>query len=163
MSISKFPEEKDRWFLVASSTPTSGSSVSFTSISTSLRKLWLVTAGPITPSASAYVLPTVNSLTAATDYRYFRYISTGHSFADEAAIYSQATGTNFNCSLIFQNANSNYPFAEFDGTLAHASNAGNRVTGWIFNATTAITTIDLTLSAGDFSTNTGTIYLYGTF
>jgi len=163
MAISKFPEEKDRFTLIASSTPTTGSSVSFTSISTSFRKLWLVTAGPITLSTSANLLTTVNSLTASTDYRYFRYIASGHSFADEAGIVSQSTGTGFNCSLIFQNANSDYPFAEFDGIVAHNTTAGNRVTGWIFNASTAITTINLTLSSGDFTTNTGTIYLYGTY
>lgn len=164
MSISKLPlVQTDNWQLIATSSPTSGSVISFTSISTAWRKLWLVTTARIDLPASAMLVPTVNSLTGTQDYNYFRYIATGHSFADESGIYPQSLGTAGNLSLIFQNPGNSQPFVTFDGITAHNSNAGNRVTGWIPPATTNITQIDVTVVTSDYSINTGTFKLYGTY
>lgn len=164
MGFSVFPTpaiagQQDNWVQIATSTPTSGSSVSFTSIPTNYRKLWLVTTGQIVPSASATLVTTINTLTGANDYRFWRVTD-----ADALpGIYNGSTSSG-SINLYFYNPTiNNLPFVTFDGgTMNTASNGVEYHYGYVAPATTNITTIDITLSTGDFTTNTGTFVLYGT-
>lgn len=153
----------DNWVQIATSTPTSGTTVSFTSIPANYRKLWLVTAGPITLSTSSLFSITVNSLTASNDYRGFKYISTGHSFFNDTAIKPHNSGSLYNFNMTFENPTNGLPFVKFEGLVATHGNTGTKYEGWVVNATTPITSLDITSSSGNLTTNSGVIYLYGTY
>jgi hypothetical protein len=164
MSVNQIPAgDKDNWSLIASATPTSGTVVSFTSIAANWRKLWLVTKGPITSSGSGFYPITVNSLTGTDDYRYFRLAGSATQFVDETSILTDAAGTVYNFNVIFENPAGIYPFVQFDGWVARSQANAASINGYVINATTAITQIDITLTVGNYGTNTGIIYLYGTY
>lgn len=163
ISSANAPVSSDSWVQIATSTPTSGTVVSFTSIPTDYRKLWLVTAGPITLTASGQFGITINSLNATNDYRYFSQISSGHRFTDEPRIFSAAAGTSFNYNITFDNPSGSLPFVKFQGGIASSGSAGSTSEGWVVNATTAISRLDITSDTGDLTTNTGVFYLYGTY
>ena len=169
MAISVFPAPSattagDNWVQIATATPTSGSSVSFTSIPTNYKKLWLISDG-ITLSTSAIFTITINSITGAADYRFARGGPTSTQYItirDEAGLF--LSGSTFvNLNLIFENPGFGLPFVTFSGYQSQSSSEGVQYRlGNVIAATAAITQIDSTLSTGDFTTNTGTIYLYGT-
>jgi hypothetical protein len=166
MAISVYPATvTDNWIQIATSTPTSGTTVSFTSILGTYRKLWLVTGkDPVTATGSALFAVTVNSLSGTNDYTYFSAISTAAAnFVDEVGINQQGASTVFAFNLIFENKANGTPSASFTGGLSGAG--ARRITaGRIPALTTPITQIDLTLSANAISgANTGELQLYGTF
>jgi hypothetical protein len=169
MAITVYPAtQTDNWIQIATSTPTSGTVVSFTSISTAYRKLWLVTGkDPITATGAAYFSVTVNSLTGTNDYTYFSATATTSTsrYDDENAIYQSVnTATLYAFDLTFENKTSATPSATFKGSLG-AGNSGRTISsGRIPALTSAITQIDLTLSANAISgASTGTLTLYGTY
>ena len=154
------PAAGDNWVQIATATPTTAvGSVSFTSIPTNYRKLWLVTTGQIVPSVLDSMSVTINSITGANDYRFWE-----ESDADAVAGIFFGNTTSGSVNLYFNNpTTSNLPFVTFDGGIASAANNGRTfLYGYVAPATTNITTIDITLASGDFSTNTGTFVLYGT-
>ena len=161
MAISVFPQPattgavEDNWVFIASSTPTSGTSISFTSIPTNYRKLRLVTDVGLQNTTSANCNLTVNSLSGTDDYI---FITFNAALADEVSIPSNGT-TKYSYDLELVNATAANISATFSGYISTTRAIWK---GRIANLTTAITQLDLTLSAGDFSTNTATISLYGT-
>lgn len=144
MSISRLGSPQDNWVEIGTSSPTSGSVVTFSGIA-NYRKLRVV-AFKLTYSTTAFVKMTFNS-------------DTGSNYAsrpDEAnnhLAFGSGTGTSFDVDILF-NSQATY----------------KRVEGWEYEATypyqgfwtnnDAITQIDLTLSTGTYSS--GTVKLYGT-
>ena len=165
MAISVFPQpsaatQQDNWVQIATATPTTAvTSVSFTSIPTNFRRLWLVTTGQIVPSVSANMTTTINSITGANDYRFWR---SNDGDADPGIFFGNTGSGSIN--LYFDNpTTNNLPFVTFNGGLMSGTASGQLFNlGYVAPATTNITTIAITLASGDFSTNTGTFALYGT-
>ena len=157
----------DNWELISSSTPTSGTTVSFTSISTSWRKLWVTVAGqPILLSVAGYLYTRVNSITTTNAYRWYKAESTtAGGFSDEAnGIYSTTniTDTEVRINHYLTNPGNGLPFVTFEGQGA-AGNTGSQIWwGNVLSRTTAITQIDIVASQTIDAANTGTVYLYGT-
>jgi len=169
MAISVFPQPsaataEDNWVQIATATPTTGSVVSFTSIPTNYKKLWLVSGG-ILPSNSTGVSTTINSITGANDYRFMRGGPTATSYIAYRTVagISGGTASLITLNTIFNNPSFGLPFVTFNGWQGDSTSAGVDIrNGFVITATTAISTIDITISSADFTTNTGTIYLYGT-
>ena len=166
MAISVYPATvTDNWIQIATSTPTSGTTVSFTSIPSTYRKLWLVTGkDPVTATGNALFAVTVNSLSGTNDYTYFGATTTSAaSFVDAEGITQNTTGLNFAFNLIFENKANGTPSASFTGGLSQPQSRIISL-GRIPGLTTPITQIDLTLSANAISgASTGELQLYGTF
>jgi hypothetical protein len=155
----------DNWIQIATSTPTSGTTVSFTSIPGTYRKLWLVTGkDPVTATGSALFAVTVNSLSGTNDYTYFGAASnTAANYVDADGITQTTIGLNFSFNLIFENKANGTPSASFTGGLSQPQ-ARIISAGRIPALTTPITQIDLTLSANAIDgSSTGELQLYGTF
>jgi hypothetical protein len=162
MAISVFPQPattgavEDNWVFIASSTPTSGTSISFTSIPTNYRKLRLVTDVGLLNTTNANCNLTVNSLSGTDDYIFMTFNT---AIIDDDKIQSNSTNK-YSYDLEFVNA---LTAANISATFSgYVSTTRAIWKGRIANLTTPITQLDLTLSAGDFSTNTATISLYGT-
>ncbi len=168
MAVNVYPSTiEDNWIQIATTTPTSGTTVSFTSIPSGYRKLWLVTSNdPVTSTGGATFGVTVNSLSAVNSYTFFCAQGTSASaFFDLAEINQNVnTATAFAFDLIFTNKTPATPSASFIGGLGANTNAREISSGRIPGLTTAITQIDLTLSANAISgASTGTLELYGTY
>ena len=144
MAISRLSSPVENWVEIGTSSPTSGSVVTFSSIA-NYRKLRVV-AFKLTYSTTATVKMTFNG-------------DTGNNYAsrpDEANNYlafGSGSATSFDVDILF---NSQTTF--------------KRIEGWeyeytypyqgLWTNTAAITSIDLTLSTGTYSA--GTVKLYGT-
>ena len=167
MAISVFPQpsaatQQDNWVQIATATPTTSvTSVSFSSIPTNYRKLWLVTTtAGIVPSAAAFLNTKINNIDSGDSYVFWEQNGATKSLDFIRGL----SGSEHFLSLIFLNpVQNNLPFATFTGGFISASAAGNFiVAGNCALATSNITQIDCLLSTGNFSTNTGTFALYGT-
>ena len=171
MAINKLPsEQKDVWVQIATSTPTSGATVSFTSIASNWRKLRLVNRNvDILLTSGAYLYVQCNSLTGATDYRWFAAGSRGatsvFSFVDENGIYTYtgATKTKHNFDLYLTNPNYQFPIVTFNGVVGSDQEASNIASGFINGITTSISTLSIATGGTFSASNTGTFTLYGTY
>ena len=74
MSYSVYPPAEqvstitDNWQLIGSNTPTTGTTATFSGIATDWRKLWIVTASPVTLTSGGYTYVRTNSLSDPADY-----------------------------------------------------------------------------------------------
>ena len=171
MAINKLPSQKqDVWIQIGTSTPTSGSTVSFTSIASDWRKLRLVNRNvDILLTGAEYCYVRCNSLTGATDYRWFAAGSRGtnavFSFVDEPGIYTYtgATNSRHNFDLYLTNPNYQFPIVTFDGVVGTNQESSNIASGFINGITTSISTLSIVTGSTFSASNTGTITLYGTY
>lgn len=169
MSYSVYPPEEqasavtDNWQLISSSTPTTGTTVTFSGISTDWRKLWIVTLTPV-QVLSGYTIIRTNSLSGGTDYAWLGPSgSSAFRYSDESGIYNYtgATSTNAIFNLYITNPSSLLPFATFEGGGSGGSSGDSYQQGWIKNLTSPVTQIDIIANGGYNASNTGSFYLYG--
>jgi hypothetical protein len=168
MAISVFPAPSattagDNWVQIATATPTSGSSVSFTSIPTFYRRLWLVTDSErIILSTSTKLAIQVNSITGAEDYTNFQSAASNASRQTvTTSITPVASGSDTNVNLKFNNVPN--PFITAEGYIGEGSGATYFRETLIWSLTSPITQIDVTCLAGDFTSNVnGKLTLLGT-
>lgn len=158
---------QDFWIEIASTTPTSGSSISFTSINPSFRKL-LLSSDAITLTAADYGIVRFNSISSTNSYIVNNASGTGSSnIATDDAIYPTTTGTStlLFSSIEIDNPQGNKPVF-FRGILSQTEAGTSRRFEWGYvpSLTASVTQIDLTLALTTFAAgNTGTVKLYGTY
>jgi hypothetical protein len=169
MAISVFPapSTQDKWQLIGSNTPTSGSVISFTSIAPEWRKFWLLGYPIVSITAAARLLVTANSVGTAASYQWTNSGGTNtYSISDPSFSDSLGTGTDHSMNLTITNPSASYPAMTWEGFIRTAVSARGpwQTNGFNGLVNTAITQIDLTLNTSSFSaSNTGTVYLYGTY
>lgn len=156
---------QDNWQLITSSTPTSGSAISFTSISTAWRKLWVQTETKITLTGTGYTHLQVDSLTGATDYQWFGTTGTTFRQHDEIGIYfyTAADQTTQACNIYLVNPSTSVPFLEFYGQGSGGTTGHDYKYGYVYNQTSPISSLTITTTNTFDASNTGVIKLYGTY
>lgn len=165
MAITQFPPaaaaEVDDWQLIASATPTSGAVVSFTSIATTWRKLWVLAPNLILLNAGSPIYLTVNSLTS---YRHFRRLPTTTIalLPTSLGFYSSNNADQHYFDIFLTNVTPQTPFATATGFLSGSTTTTEYARSLLPTCTSAITQIDLTAGTSYSASNTGTFYLYGT-
>lgn len=170
MAINTLPAQvSDNWIQIATTTPTSGSVVSFTSISADWRKLWISTTRSITLTAANVMGVTTNSISAADSYKYTGTQGVDASkYFSTSSIESVGTGstTNNNINYFFTNVNAFTPICLYTGYgNSSTANAPRAIEfGYVIGLTTAITRLDITAIGTTYAAgNTGAFTLYGTY
>jgi hypothetical protein len=166
MAINTLPAQQiDNWVQLGTSTPTSGTVVSFTSIPSDYRKLWVLTNSSL-GSSSAILRITLNSITAASSYKWWgptSQTSAGMRYGQDTGITNYPVSANSQqYSVVMTNKTSSMPFSTFQGYGGAGGNASSYEFGWVNSLTSAITRVDITTDTS-FTGNTGTITLYGTY
>lgn len=167
MAINVIPAgaPQDNWVQIATSTPTSGSSISFTSISPSWRKLWITSSPKYSLGSTGYVYVQVNSITAANSYIWFGTAGTTYRVNDELGIYNYASAADTSGYINFYitNKGNSLPYATFEGQGSTGGTGGSLDFGWIPALTTSITQLDVVTSTTFGAINAGAFTLYGTY
>lgn len=168
MAFTQIPTPgQDFWIEIASTTPTSGSSISFTSIASSFRKL-LLSSDAVTLTAADYGFVRFNSISSTDSYIISHASGTGSSnIATDDAIYPTTTGTStlLFSSIEIDNPQGNKPVF-FRGILSQTGSGTSRRFQWAYvpSLSASVTQIDLTLAVTTFASgNTGSVKLYGTY
>jgi hypothetical protein len=166
MGLSVFPAAStggDNWVEIASQSPTSGTTVTFSSISSSYKKLILV-ATNILLSASDACIITFNSVTSAHSYQYSSASSTEPGgFVSATNIRSSTNNDRHSALLFITNPSGTVPVL-FNGYIAASPGATGRTVnnGIMPGLTSAVTSIILDYTASISGSNVGTIKVYGT-
>lgn len=156
----------DVWVQIGSTqTPTSGSSVSFTSIP-AVKKLRVVVQS-LTLTAAGYVDITLNNDTASNyNYGYLSYSGTTTTVIagnDTKMRVTRASGTSHIIDLTIDYTNQAMPkLAQGYGTSG-GSNAAVYPASYDWNSTAIVNRIDFTTATTFAAGNTGTIAIYGAF
>ena len=170
MSYSVYPPAEqtsaitDNWQLIGSNTPTSGTTVTFSGIATDWRKLWIVTASPVTLTSGGYTYVRTNSLSDPADYAWLGPSGTSaYRYNDESGIYNYTGATDNSAvfNLYITNPSSSIPFGTFEGGGSGSSQGSAYNHGWIQNLTSAVTQIDIITTTGYNASNVGSFKLYG--
>jgi hypothetical protein len=170
MSYSVYPPEEqasavtDNWQLIASSTPTTGTTVTFSGIATDWRKLWILTHDPVSLSTGGNTYIRTNTLSNPTDYAWLGPSGTSSfRYNDETGIYNYtaATGASAIFNVYITNPSSSLPFATFEGAGSAGTGGDSYQRGWIKNLTSPVTQIDIITTTGYNASNTGSFKLYG--
>jgi hypothetical protein len=166
MGISIFPAAStggDNWVEISSQTPTSGTTVSISSISSSYKKLMLVATNIFLSSSDASII-TFNSITSAHSYQYASANGTEPGgFVSATNIRSSSNNDRHSALLFITNPSGTVPVL-FEGRIAASASATGRTVynGVMPGLTSAVTSIQLDYTAAISGSNTGTIKLYGT-
>jgi hypothetical protein len=166
MGLSVFPAAStggDNWVEISSQTPTSGTTVSISSISSSYKKLLLVATNILLSSSDACNI-TFNSVTSAHSYQYSSANGTEPGgFVSATNIRSASNNDRHSALLFITNPSGTVPVL-FDGRIAPAASSTGRTiyNGVMPGLRTAVTDILFDYTASISGSNTGTIKLYGT-
>jgi hypothetical protein len=167
MAITVYPSGgvTDNWIAIANSTPTSGSTVSFTSISTAYRKLWVTTETSMTLDTAGFLYIQANTITSGNSYISFAQTGTTARKNDDLGIYNYVLTSAVDGYLNYYitNKNSSIPYATFTGQGSAGNNGTLTEFGYIPTLTSAITQIDVVTNSTYAAGNTGKIVLYGTY
>ena len=152
----------DNWVEISSQTPTSGTTVSFSSISSSYKKLLLVV-NNVLLSASDAGKYTFNSITTNYSYQYAASTSAAIELQSAAEIRTNTNNDRHSAYLLITNPSGTVP-VQFEGFVAASPGATGRIIwqGVVPSLTTAVTSILCDYTAAISGSNVGTLKLYGT-
>jgi hypothetical protein len=172
MATTVFPpvSTEDKWVQIASTTPTSGATFTFSSIPTFYRKLWVTTRGlRLSLTSGSGLFMQTNGLNGNTDFSTYELRTAGASVIviNNAAQFAETSTVNHSFNVVYTNYNNNNKMTSFTSESSYGAATGSAAAKQTLQGfqpgITSVTSILIGCATSFSASNATPVILYGSY